>query len=371
MHDISDTRKGKKMYKLVVSLGVFLLAAKGATAAIDCQVPPSCEELGYKDNVGVCPNEYIACPFDRMKGKCILDAKPGQIAYFTSAPGAGWLMCNGSVYNKDTYPDLYKVLGTRFCNSYHGGTCTTNYFRVPQYSGYFLRVYGAPSSTYGGSANYSLTTPQKEQLPNITAGGGMWEANSNTSFSGAFYRSSGTGYWGTNGGLDADNYSMMFDASRSNSIYTSGGHVIPANIGVYAYIFAGRYGTSYELGSCSKGMFYNQDAKACSSSKYTNYLYISQSGSSAKVLDTYNVDYGYSDTIAEAKSTVSAYCSASKTPSNSDLNGMDVLIGYVPYNCIATSDGVYDANEMRAITSDTDYEDTCYSEYTIMCTQNL
>lgn len=283
--------------KITLAAAATLLAALPASAeTISCATLPTCAELGFTDKIGVCPNEYTICPFDKTMGKCIMEAQAGDIKYsLKSSNHKGWLKCDGSSYDRNQYAELYAAIGANFGS------------KVPDYRGYFLRVYGSPSSSYGGSGNSNVVTPQKEQLPNITAGGGMWEANGNSSMSGAFYRSSGTGYWGTNGGLDADNYAMMFDASRSNSIYTSGGHVIPANMAVYAYIYTGRSSFAFEdANNCSQGNYFYSDG-TCSAdynssktllgiatqvSKYSTYVSINltwggnSTGTSASVAST-------------------------------------------------------------------------------------
>ena len=246
------------MKKLILSTILCGLACSANYAlAVDCATPPTCEELGYTDNVGLCPNKYIACPFDTTKGTCILDATVGQIAYFTTAPRTpGWLICGGGQHSKDTYPELYNVLGINFCRTDHGGGCKSGYFRVPDYQGYFLRVMGTPSSTYGGSGNTSVYKPQAEQLPNIEGKAtNVFKENGPTMFASALSfgtmskRTAPTSASASTVGWA----SLNFNASDYSSIYKDNGHVIPANYAVYAYIYAGRYGEATGYKACEPG----------------------------------------------------------------------------------------------------------------------
>lgn len=76
-------------------------------------------------------------------------------------------------------------------------------------------------------------------LPNITGGGGMWEADPRNSCWGAMYLSSDRGYYGSRGNLDGDNYVTCIDASRSNPIYGRSSTVQPAAVQVYYYVVCG------------------------------------------------------------------------------------------------------------------------------------
>ena len=279
------------MKNLSLFISAFTLCASTSYAAIDCASLPNCGDLGYSDTVAECPKSVngeemvIRCPFDagkadkEAKGKCIYEAAVGQIAYFTKAPDAasGWLLCDGKSYPYAKYPQLASRIGTQF-----GGT-KDNTFNVPDYRGFFLRVYAdgtcascvrSDFTTYSGNTNYSLTTPQKEELPNITGTFTVDDegyTNSvgyyfnigkpttkltdfskctssspcqNRYVSGAFsfYNRSkdSEGYINPKGpGGDGGGIFAQFQAKHSNAIY-GGSHVIPANMAVYAYIYAGK-----------------------------------------------------------------------------------------------------------------------------------
>lgn len=61
----------------------------------------------------------------------------------------GWLLCDGSAYSKNTYPDLFNALGSTYATQINNATGTSfptpdeNMFRVPDYRGVFLRGTGA------------------------------------------------------------------------------------------------------------------------------------------------------------------------------------------------------------------------------------
>jgi len=51
--------------------------------------------------------------------------KPGTVALFAMPdPPEDWVECDAASYENDTYPDLFRAIGTT-----HGGTATT--FQVP------------------------------------------------------------------------------------------------------------------------------------------------------------------------------------------------------------------------------------------------
>ena len=248
------------MKKISFILGSGMAAmAFNAYAAIDCAVPPTCDSLGYTDDIDVCPGEYLICPFDNTKGKCFLNAQPGQIGYFVKNPGKGWLQCNGYHFHKDQYPDLYKAIGTTLSG---GGSI----FQVPDYSGDFLRVYGGNSG--------SVNKRQQEGLPDIYASWKSAFEDQNTggvSCSGALSCSQYSGIAMEIPQSAANAYiSRTFRASSYNSIYGASSHVTPVNTAVYAYMYAGRYNNKASsaaavMASCAAGNYLYTDG-SCSSS---------------------------------------------------------------------------------------------------------
>ena len=137
-----------------------------------------------------------------------------------------WFLCNGQAISRETYADLYAIIGTNFGA---GDGVTT--FNLPDYRGKFLRGLGGDSAA-------NIYTTQNEGLPNITGkyshqclinwGGG--------NESGALYTSSG-GSGQNAGGSDGNNtQTIAFDASRSNNIYGASSHVTPVNQAINYFI---------------------------------------------------------------------------------------------------------------------------------------
>ncbi|MBS4774011.1 MAG: tail fiber protein, partial [Proteobacteria bacterium] len=216
------------------------------TAAVYCNDDTGCAALGFTDTITSCKGEYVKCPSDSTKGKCIDGPKVGDLKHsLYSSNHNGWLLCNGTQYSQSTYSKLYNVIRTSFCGVRSGG-CSSGYFAVPDYRGFFLRGYSYPSSStstyqaYSGSWNYSTSSPQKEGLPNIT-GRAYGDNELSVMASGAFYDASGSNKSGDYGGKNDSAYRIFgFDASRSNKIYGSQSHVVPGNYGTYIFIYAGQ-----------------------------------------------------------------------------------------------------------------------------------
>lgn len=221
-------------------------------AAQTCSAAPSCDTLGYNQTAAYCAGKglsYIKCPFDQNKVFCgtppaaTVQPHVGDLKYsLYSSNHSGWLLCNGAQYPKTSYPTLFNLLGTSYCST--RGGCSSGYFAVPDYRGFFLRGYSSPASltstyyAFSGSWNYSTTTPQKEQLPNITGNfyTGRSQAVTLNSWMGAFSKTAQSGYW-ANREASSDGGKYEFNASKSNAIY-NGSHVIPANYGAYIFIYS-------------------------------------------------------------------------------------------------------------------------------------
>lgn len=133
-----------------------------------------------------------------------------------------WLLCNGQEVSRETYSDLYAIIGTNFGS---GDGVTT--FNVPDYRGKFLRG-------LGGNSAADVYTTQEEGLPNIT--GSAYIYNDIRSVSGVFDRNDHQA-----GGVDnsGSGYkTLSFDASRSSKIYGASEHVTPINQAVNYFIKA-------------------------------------------------------------------------------------------------------------------------------------
>ena len=206
------------------------------------ETPISCDSLGFTDTVSTCKGEYVKCPSDATKGKCINGPQIGDIKYsHKSSNHNGWLLCNGDQYSTTTYSKLYSVIGTKFCSVISAGSCSSGQFAVPDYRGYFLRGYGSPSlsstySSYYGSYNYNTSTPQKEQLPNLIGGFGLQPAST---IDGKLFAEGSGLYIESQRNGDATARSVVFKASNYSSIY-NGTHVVPGNYGIYIFIYAGQ-----------------------------------------------------------------------------------------------------------------------------------
>ena len=249
------------MKNLSFFVSFFALCASTSYAAINCSTLPTCDSLGYKDKVADCPSssEVLKCPFDITWGKCTRGPSIGDLKYsLNTANHNGWILCNGQSLDTTKYATLYGIIKSNY------GMDGTK-FRVPDYRGFFLRAYGTaynnkPLSSYGGTANSSLITPQKEELPNITGSitstqyksaigetthashqflgdypyvspNSLFELTVAGSKQGIEKSGGGTG-WGVSG--------LHFNASRANAIY-SGSHVIPANYAANIFIYAGKH----------------------------------------------------------------------------------------------------------------------------------
>ena len=250
------------MKNLSLFVSFFALCASTSYAAINCSTLPSCDSLGYTDTVADCPKVYnwnasskklvatttpkaVICPFDTAKGRCLHDAKVGDLKYsLHTVNHEGWILCNGQSLDTTTYSALYNVIGSNY------GMDGTK-FRVPDYRGFFLRAYGTADknnalSSFGGSANTSLNTPQKEQLPNITGTFGApflnWDEVYGATYNGAFET---TYVWERRPRMEAGGgRGLTFNAEKTtgtgNGVYKDNAHVIPANYAVNVFIYAGK-----------------------------------------------------------------------------------------------------------------------------------
>ena len=217
----------------------FALCASTSYAAINCGTLPSCSDLGYTDKVAECPSssEVLKCPFDTTYGKCTRGPSIGDLKYSLRGDDHdGWLKCDGQSLDTTQYAALYNIIKSNY------GMDGTK-FRVPDYRGFFLRAYGTATnnkalSSFGGSANSDLKTPQKEQLPNVSGKiqYHTWSADA----SGVFHNSGDKYSKVANGGEEATYSKKTFNLKWGSEIYIDNGHVIPANYAANIFIYAGR-----------------------------------------------------------------------------------------------------------------------------------
>ena len=158
-----------------------------------------------------------------------------------------WILCNGQRLVKKDYPELYKVIGTKFGWATSGSRppflpdeSDIYYIYVPDYRGKFLRGLGGDSSA-------DFQTVQNEGLPNIAGQSISAYGEHNTSGNkGALYSEICQLGWSSgrqDGGSGSDgepiqSSNIKFDASRSNSIYGASNHVTPINMAVNYFIKA-------------------------------------------------------------------------------------------------------------------------------------
>lgn len=146
-----------------------------------------------------------------------LDGAIGEIKWFAfNTPPEDYLVCNGANVSRETYADLFTVIGTTFGS---GDGSTT--FALPN----LIDKFAQGSTTVG--------TYKSAGLPNIT-GGSYTEANTNSINAIASY---GVGCFSGNdmkavlnltaNGTRQQNSTVSFNASRSSSIYGNSTTVQP------------------------------------------------------------------------------------------------------------------------------------------------
>lgn len=165
------------------------------------------EKLEFTNERDIVDKEYVdyyvsrACP-------------TGSILWWpATTPPQGWLVRDGAAYSRETYSELYKVIGT----IYGVGDGSTT-FNVPDDRGLFLRGYQS-----GLSGNFGQK--QGGGLPPIT--GGPIRCMYDTTGGGALY-TDGVRKHSTEGN-GSYNFDFYFDASRSNNLYGAANEVRPVN----------------------------------------------------------------------------------------------------------------------------------------------
>lgn len=141
-----------------------------------------------------------------------LDGAIGEIKWFAfnTAPD-GYLVCNGANVSRETYADLFAVIGTTFGS---GDGSTT--FTLPN----LIDKFAQGSTTVG--------TVKNAGLPNITGNfNPSSEYTSAVTTSGAFSSSAVSGQIATGVYTERGIPQFSFDASRSSSIYGNSSTVQP------------------------------------------------------------------------------------------------------------------------------------------------
>lgn len=141
--------------------------------------------------------------------------------YCATTPPVNYLICDGSLYNKSAYPELYAIIGNTF-----GGDDTT--FAVPNLTDRFIQ----------GGINVGEYV--EAGLPNITGDVRYLKSVSNTDLTkewdGAFkWITYSTGSNLPTTTTSPNTYDLEFDASKSNPIYGNSNTVQPPSV-VLLYI---------------------------------------------------------------------------------------------------------------------------------------
>lgn len=126
----------------------------------------------------------------------------------------GWLLCNGAAISRTTYANLFDKIGT----TYGSGDGSTT-FNIPDLRDRY--IIGADTNALG--------TKIAEQLPNIN---GTFNATCDGSISptGAFAVQEHVGQTGHGTQYYNTIHKYLFNAHKSNAIYTDNGKVYPASI---------------------------------------------------------------------------------------------------------------------------------------------
>lgn len=143
--------------------------------------------------------------------------RPPRIGFIKTfagtTPPEGTLLCDGSAVSRDTYSDLFDVIGT----TWGAGDGSTT-FNLPDLRGKWLM--GADEERGAGKE-------VAEGLPNITGSVTSMAANIGGAFS-----SGATAANSENSSVGNSFCVANLDASRSNAIYGASDHVTPASVTV-------------------------------------------------------------------------------------------------------------------------------------------
>lgn len=254
----------------------------------------TCASLGFTDTISECPGEYTLCPSDSSKGKCIFEASPGDLKYsLRTSSHNGWLLCDGSNYNSQQFPELYAAISGSFGN------------KLPNYSGYFLKGAATTSAS-------TFKTYQQAGLPNITAyGPGFDDQTGTPTIGGAFYKYSTNFAYDADSSLSGAGWRLGFDASKSNSIYGRSSTVTPQNYSANVFIYAGRTKYKPSTDSCTKGNYLYSDG-TCSSSYTSSKTLLGMITSTSSYSGKITIYYVYGgNTLKTSHDSVETACGCS------------------------------------------------------------
>ena len=146
--------------------------------------------------------------------------EPGDICYSLRTSKTGWLLCDGSSYQKSDYPNLFNEIGYKF-----GGS--ENNFNVPNYKGKFLQMIN-DDQEIGQEMEIGLPNIIGETIVRVNSnspeGGNMIHTNN---VNGAFKEIGLVCSMNGGSAMTMTAYKGTFDASLSNSIYGNSDTVQP------------------------------------------------------------------------------------------------------------------------------------------------
>lgn len=151
--------------------------------------------------------------------EAILTARPtGSLLISMADSVPGHLIGTGAAVSRETYKDLFAVIGTTF-----GAGDGSTTFNLPDFRGRFIQ-----------GANNDLGSVKEAGLPNITGGGLQFgSVRSSTYMYGALFNNT---LFNARGSGINDACGVDFDASRSNSIYGNSTTVQPPAIALNIFI---------------------------------------------------------------------------------------------------------------------------------------
>ena len=141
----------------------------------------------------------------------------GQIIFYSNnISPQNTLICDGSEISRDTYSELFNVIGTIYGE---GDSVTT--FNLPDLRDQWILCAGTTHET---------GEKVEEGLPNITGGSSAAGVTENFAGYGAFRTGPATGVFFGTGGATYPQHNFDFDASRSSAVYGASDHVTPKSM---------------------------------------------------------------------------------------------------------------------------------------------
>ena len=137
----------------------------------------------------------------------------GSVITSSAEEMSGYLLANGAEVSRDTYSNLFTVIGTTY-----GGGDGRNTFNIPDFRGCFIRGLGGDATDAG--VKQGCAAPNISGTFHIRGIGGMW---------GAFTRETMASSVEGTGSVASQSYRLTFNASDYNSTYGAANEVRPIN----------------------------------------------------------------------------------------------------------------------------------------------